>query len=53
MKGRVMKDVLDFLLHLPGIPMEYLVVVLAFAALGLAAFTLHVVHSIVTREKSQ
>lgn len=47
-----MKDFFDFLLHVRGIPMEYLLLILAFAALALAAFTLHVVHSIVTRDKS-
>lgn len=48
-----MKDILDFLLHFPGIPMDYVLALVAFAALGLAAFTLHVIHSIVKRDKSE
>jgi len=48
-----MKDIFDFLRQFPGIPMDYVLALLAFAALGLAAFTLHVIHSIVKRDKSQ
>lgn len=47
-----MKDFLDFLLHVQGIPMEYLLLILVFAVLALAAFALHVIHSIVTRDRS-
>jgi hypothetical protein len=48
-----MKDILNFLERLPRIPMEYVLALVAFAAIGLAVFALHVIHSIVMRGKSK
>lgn len=48
-----MKEVLDFFAHLPGMPIEYVLALIALASIGLAAFALHVIHSIVTTRKSK
>ena len=48
-----MKEVLNFLMRLPGIPIEYLLALVALAAIGLAVFTLHVIHAIVVERKSK
>ena len=48
-----MKDVLDFLSSLHGMPTEQLVGLIALVALGLAVFALYVVLRIVTRESGK
>jgi hypothetical protein len=48
-----MKDVLLFLQNLPGIPIEYVLAIIAMAAIFLAAFTLYVVHSLLSKEKPE
>lgn len=46
-----MNAVSDFLARLPGIPIEYLLALICFGAIGLAIFALHVVHSTVNGRK--
>lgn len=48
-----MKVILDFLSRLPGIPIEYVLGLIALAAIVLAIFALHVIHSIVIGRKSK
>ena len=48
-----MEAILHFLEQLPGIPIEYVLAIIAISALGLAAFAIHVIHSVVKREKSR
>ena len=48
-----MKEVLDFLMRLPGIPIEYLLALVALAAIGLAVFTLHVIHAVIVERKTK
>jgi len=48
-----MEEVLDFLIGLPGVPIEYLLALVALAAIGLAVFTLHVIHAVIVERKSK
>jgi hypothetical protein len=42
-----MNDVGELMDRLPGIPIEYLLVLICFAAIGLSIFALYVVHSVI------
>lgn len=46
-----MKDLLAILSALPGIPIEYVLAAIAISAMALAAFTLHVIHSLLSKGK--
>lgn len=48
-----MKDVLDFLRSLGGLPPDQWVGLIAICAIGLAAFALYVVHSIVKQGREK
>jgi hypothetical protein len=46
-----MKEILDFLRSLGGLPPDQLVGIIAICAIGLSAFAIYVVHSIAKQGK--